>query len=370
MVSPLRPGLAWPGSFNDIAAQSTEETGGWWSEHDLRLAEQARARLFGGHCGPDGVRSLSAAIYTNDTVWLGRHFIPLTTFRRFAELAAEYSAKLIIVFHPYPCAGLVGGLPAAMDDALNELMREYPNALVYPREMVEHWPDERFTGTDHLRIGYEGLNSARVGKFVADALGIPPANEPLPKTDMPPVATDLLEPPVWIGDESVRDWRPIGLSLSTHDMSSAAIENANNERHYFYSTITGLEPGKPYIASIFFKPIGRRSINIVLRDADVSARGAVQGYVLCNPTEESVARFGPFYDSDMAHRESWFVCWGSIVLSQPTAMFGVEILSSSGASPYPGDNNSGIEFRGAAVHYGLKGSVGPVTQATTGDGTK
>ena len=150
--------------------KSVHSERGWWGEHDPRNVGDKGKQFFSQLCGdPADLWNVGPASLNSTK----GEFLPLVTFDKFAALAKSYDKKLIIVFHPHPCGQLNEQTLQALEDSVAQLKQKYSNLYVYPAGIFEHWPREIFTGADHLYLGYERFSSRRVGRFVADALGLP-----------------------------------------------------------------------------------------------------------------------------------------------------------------------------------------------------
>jgi hypothetical protein len=344
LVAPRRTGLTNSSDTLNVM-QSVHDEHGWWAEHDTRNVGDKEKEFFRQLCGPNDTWDLNATGFTS----ADGEFFPLITFDKFAALAKSHGKKLIIVFHPHPCGKLNDEFNQALEDSLSLLKRKYSNLYVYPEGLFEHWPREIFTSADHLYVGYERYSSRRVARFVAAALGLPPKSRddtPVPLPSLSLVHAD--EKPVWQNGSIDHKWHIEGLVATPESGSSWRIlETAQNERHYFETGISGLAPNHYYLVVVSYKPIGERTINLVLRDA---GKGH-EGVTVCNPGGLESVRRADFYDGSMiANADGSVTCWGIIKLTQDQAFLGIDLLPRNGSFPYQGDGKSGMLLQNISVY--------------------
>ena len=242
---------------------------------------------------------------------------------------------------------------ATMHRIFSQLKREYPDFAVYPQTLFDHWPNYMFVGPDHLRVGYERPNSVRVGRFVADAFGIPtPSGEPQADETPPPII-DLRSAPAWSDSQIGDAWQATGSEVQPQGAEQGARIVETDEGpglHYIETVATGLTPG-PYIVSVRFKAIGDRIIELAARGRARHSKGST----VCKPKLKTAYRTGDFFDGDMSYlSDDWMLCWGSIEVSGKAMGIDVNILPSSGGPAYIGDGRSGLVIDEVEVHPGWR----------------
>src|SRR5262249_20430207 len=96
--------------FTEDLQHSTRQHNGWWPEHDRRLGGEKRVEYWRQASGATGV-----AVKNDRDIFYGedRKSYMLTEFQRFATLAAHHGAKFIVLFPPYSCRALGGGMREA-----------------------------------------------------------------------------------------------------------------------------------------------------------------------------------------------------------------------------------------------------------------
>ena len=171
------------------------QTDGWMPAPESTMSGAERTRYFSTvWCAKDDEETVPYNLPASAAFVSEREpFLP-----KFAELAQSYGAKLVIIINPYPCPVWNKKLLVIMHATFSELKRRYSNVAVYPSTLFEPWPNYMFVGPAHMRVGYERPNSVRVGKFLADALGIPSESwHKSPADTAPPRIIDLNTPAVW-----------------------------------------------------------------------------------------------------------------------------------------------------------------------------
>jgi hypothetical protein len=327
-----------PGNAAVVAMeQSVRDERGWWPEHDPRRVGAREKQFFRNLCGDDDViQGLTIdSLTTSDG-----DFRPLGVFDKFAAFAESRGKKLIIVFHPHPCRHWDDRIQRALAKAVSSLKSKYPNLSVYPEELFEHWPRETFSGADHLRVGYERHASQRLGVFLADSLGLPTrsADRPPPPPSPPSLIRPAEKP--WIGGRIGDEWRLNGVVAANVAGSATTVTEAETiGRHALETKISGAVPGQYYLASVTYKPLGDRIVNLSLKDANAGP----QGRVSCNfKTEEATPR-GRVYDGSMnLHADGLVTCWGIFQLRQSEATLDIELMLQNAGIYYRGDSRSGL----------------------------
>jgi hypothetical protein len=340
VISPRRNGLSDSGEARDMI-QSVQREHGWWAEHDSRQIGDRNQQFFRRLCGPNDTANLSVEGLSDAE----GHFLPAVLFDKFAALAKSYDKKLVIVLHPHPCSHLNVDVRRRLETSITALKSKYPNVSVYPEHLFEHWPREVFTQAEHLYVGYERYASRRLARFLAAAMGRPSVDTqeepPLPRTS--PLRDG--ESPVWQSGRIDGEWHLEGLLASLAPESGwRIVETERNERHYFETRISGLQPGHYYLVAVSYLPLGERMINVTLRDA------RHEGMTWCDPKALDAGRRGDFYDgSMMLGADGTVTCWGIIKLDSDPAFLGIDILPGGGGFPYQGDGRSGILLRNIRI---------------------
>jgi hypothetical protein len=299
--------------------------GGWWPEDDQRFAADNPDFDL---CKPSDTTGLNLApnvpnsrFYTAGILG-SKRFYPTAMFERFADLAADHGAKLVIAFQPHPCAHIDAEALSILNASLTEVVRERPNVVVVPKSIFEHGPAAQFTGQDHMRIGYDTANSERLGQLLVAALGL---KEPQVAPDRNyAIDADANTPDVWSLRGPPRERYFEGTVPPLDENGAAEIdEKPNAPGYHLETTIPDLEPGKPYIFSLVVKPKGASSITLTLRDLKLPgqlARGE------CDFRAGSGYRTQLAFDSDIeALPDGWWRCWVSVLICDNRAVVGVDI---------------------------------------------
>lgn len=366
IIRPIRVNYP-PTSPEGRMAASLSINRGWESEEDLRMSSSKRASFFEENCGKedyfDPQLDKKTRFYKKD--WMGKEeFIPEKTFSRFAELARRYNAKLIIVFHPYPCDRVIPGGLDPLKKALLSLEKRYPNLSFAPADIFEHWPKIEFDNLLHLRIGYDILASHRLGKLVAATLGITPKPSSPDETgadgsgDEYPDATD--DTPNLLGQDPLgRDWTAIGVAIQRIISTPPELEisetlpNANHPdvTRHIESTISNIVPSTPYVVSFDVKPIGKRSVTLVMRDL----RSGRMGTFACD-IENGIARREDYvYEGDIEELpDGWYRCWASMAFCTSTAVIGLFSSSDAPSDRQPAADGNGLLIRNLRMQQGWR----------------
>ena len=340
LIAPRRTGLNDGGDARNMM-QSVKQEHGWWAEHDSRMIGDRKEQFFRNLCGASDTADVSIESLSTPE----GEFMPPVIFDKFAALAKAHGKKLIIVFHPNACSHLDDRVRRALDTSLAMLKQKYSNLFVYPEGLFEHWPYEVFSQREHLYVGYERFSSHRLARFISAALGLPPKVA----EDLPLPRASLLRPgerPVWQNGTTEDEWHFEGLVASPPSgLDWRVIETEQNERHYFETRISGLEPDRYYLVAVSYKPIGDRVISVVLREA------GHEGSVWCDPKGLDAGRRADFYDGSMImNADDSIVCWGIIKLTQDQANLGIDLLPQEGSFPYQGDGRSGLLLRNISLY--------------------
>jgi len=367
LVRPRSEGLSQDDMVRDMT-KSVRQHRGWWAEHDPRRAGQKFEDYWRRLCGDTGIRSSNdnARYYVRDLL-LRRESFPLSTFGGFADLAARHGAKLAIVFHPYPCAGLTGNFLDARRAEIKSLETAHDNVIVLPDRMLEHWPMEEFTAASHLRTGYDTVDSHRVGRLLAAALGVTPAAANVREASSDPTAAaadsvpvaDSATPSLWSSDRfDAGAWRADGVSMpsgaTATDPSEAfqLTETTEDGFHRIETTIDGVSPEVPYVFSMIAKPVGQRALRIEMRDKTTAGRA---GVVDCNMAALHANRQGDALDADMdVLPDGWYRCWGSMAFGGRAVVFGIDVMTEQQDGAYAGDGQSGLLLRAGRLQPGWR----------------
>jgi hypothetical protein len=319
--------------------QSAREHNGWWAEHDRRLTGAKRTDFWREACGETGVaiRSDQDRFYGDDFVH-GRQSYTRTELQRFARLAADHGAKLVVIFHPFSCRGLEGSLLAARRDDVRALVKQYDNMVALPDQMLALWPTERFVGADHLRVGYDEENSRRVGRLLAQYLGIRrDADAPAD----PAGTADVSASPA--GRVTGLRWRSDGAVLRPGDGrdemagSHRIVESASPGGHGVEATMTGITPGATTVVAFPAKSIGARGVLVELRANGRRGRG------YCDLYGGTAQRDGDMLDVGLEPQPNgWSRCWVAMVLDDPTVTLRLSLLDQRLEPSYVGDDRSGV----------------------------
>jgi hypothetical protein len=313
--------------FTDELRQSARAHNGWWPEHDRRMAGAKRTEYWRETCGATGVarQNDGAPFYGED-----KQSHMLSEFGRFATLAARHGAKFVVIFHPFSCRGLEGSFLAARREELAKLLKQNSNMVAFPQQMLELWPTEKFVSSDHLRVGYDEENFRRVGKLLAEVLGI------APRTD----AVDKAGPAESLRRETLRvsDWTTDDALVRHEDRNTVhrLIEAAGRGPHGVEKKLTGLTPGKTAVLSIPAKAIGARGIFIELQTA--GRRGG--GY--CDLYGLTAQRDGDMLDAGLDPQpDGWSRCWVAMPIDAPSATVRLSLTNQRFDPVYAGDGSSG-----------------------------
>jgi hypothetical protein len=348
--------------FNDVI-DSVRLHHGWWPEHDPRLAGAKLAEYWRNVCGETGVRGVGDAeqYYTRDLI-LGRRSRVRLELQHFANLAARYRARLVVMFHPYPCQGIVGDFLAARRADVESVQAHYDNVIGLPPSVFEPWPVEEFVSVGHLRVGYDEKNSRRVGRLLAEALSI--ATGPNLEKQRPDEAANAFGASVmssiWTDDKfAVGTWVPDGISI-LRDRGSVGptelIEGVNNGFHHIETKLEDVEPGASYILSVVAKPVGNRVLHVEARDAGEPGH---RGYAECDMQDLTAQRGGAMLDVGLdVLPEGWFRCSAVMSFSRPGAIFAIGLSRARAGPAYQGDGKSGVLLRSAELRRKTAGLSG------------
>jgi hypothetical protein len=315
--------------FTDELRQSAREHNGWWPEHDRRLAGDKRAEYWRETCGPDGVAVINdgETFYGDD-----KESYMLSEFSRFASLAAHHGAKFVVIVHPFSCRGLEGSLLGMRRRDIERLREKNDNMIVFPEQMLEVWPREKFVSSDHLRVGYDEENFRRVGKLVAAALGI--AARADPPDEVGPIETvrrGVLP--------AVSGWAPADVIVQRDEGRTDVhrlIETAAPGLHRVETTLTGLVPGKTAVVSFPAKAIGARGVFVEVLTP--GKRGG--GY--CDLYGETAQRDGDMFDAGLEPQpDGWWRCWVAMPIDAPGATLRLSLMNERLDPAYAGDGKSG-----------------------------
>jgi hypothetical protein len=315
--------------FTDELRLSMRQHNGWWPEHDRRLAGEKRTEYWRETCGPDGV----AVMNDNETFYGDdKESYMLSEFSRFASLAAQHGAKFVVIFHPFSCRGLEGSLLGMRRGDLERLRGQNDNMIVFPEQMLELWPSEKFVSSDHLRVGYDEENFRRVGKLVARVLGIAPHAD----------AADEVGPGETIRRDvlpAISDWAPAEAVVRSDEGRADVhrlIESAAPGVHRVETTLTGLMPGKFAVLSFPAKAIGARGIFV-----EVLAGGR-RGGGYCDLYGATAQRDGDMRDAGLEPEpDGWSRCWVAMPVEAPEATLRLSLMNERLDPTYVGDGKSG-----------------------------
>jgi hypothetical protein len=319
--------------------QSTRQHGGWWAEHDRRLAGAKRVAYWRQICGETGVafRDDDGRFYDEDFVH-GRQSYMRMELERFALLAADRGAKLVVMFHPFSCRGLEGSLLAARRADIRALLERHDNMAVFPGGMLELWPAGKFASADHLHVGYDEENSARVGRLLAQYLGVRPdaaaPADPAATTDAGAPAATRVTGLQWRSENAVL--RP-GDGRDEMAGSRVIQESPAPGRHGVAATLAGITPGATTVVSFPAKAIGARGVLVELQ-----ANGR-RGGGYCDLYGETAQRDGDMLDVGLdVQTDGGSRCWVAMVLNEPTVTLRLSVLNDQLDPSYVGDGRSGV----------------------------
>jgi hypothetical protein len=314
--------------FTDDMRQSTREHNGWWAEHDRRLAGEKHVAFWRQTCGATGIKRWDdQGVYYVD----GQQSYMRTELERFASLAAQHGAKLVVLFHPFSCRGLDGSFLDARREDVRVLLKQHPNMVALPKQILEPWPTEQFVSADHLRVGYEEENSKRVGKLLAGYLGIAPRSDAPAIAETASVRRDAMP--------ALSNWQSEGVVVLPDDEQPSAqrfIESAGLGVHRVETTVTGLTPGKTMLLSFPAKPVGARGILVELGSAGHHGRG------YCDLYGGTAQRDGNMLDVGLEPQaDGWSRCWVAMVVNAQSAEVRLGLLDERLDPAYVGNGRSG-----------------------------
>ena len=315
--------------FTEEIRQSAREYDGWWPEHDRRLAGEKRAEFWREACGANGVMTENdrGIFYGED----GQSYM-LTEFQRFATLAAQHGAKLIVLFHPFSCRGLEGSMLEARRNDIRTLMQRNPNMIVLPEDMLELWPAEQFVSAEHLRVGYDERNFRRVGKLLAGVFGVAPRAEAPDEGPGETIRREVLP--------TIADWTPEGAAVVRDEPSTGAhriVEAAGGRAHRVETRVTGLAPGRTVVLSFPAQPIGARGVYVEVQSA--ARRGG--GY--CDLYGQTAQRDGEMFDVGLDQQpDGWWRCWVAMPIEAPEATLRLSLMNERLDPAYVGNGTSGV----------------------------
>jgi hypothetical protein len=340
-------------TFSDML-DSIQQHFGWWPEHDPRFAGAKLRDYWRQFCDDAGTRVLddTDAYYLYDPL-LGKRSYVHAYLQRFADLAANHGAKLVIIFNPYPCRKLEGDFLAARRADLEAVKDANSNVAYGP--LFEPWPMSAFIAGDHLRAEYVDINSERVGRFLAEALGIrdiPPGQVGPPvEAQIPPVAANprsLFAPPKHAAAKadgaSVSPWTE-GEGIAP--TSVKVVEGAGYGEHLVKIELDELRARSPYLLSAIVKPIRLRGLRLETFDPDSDInRGSVQ----CSMHELQAFRGANTLDAGLdVLSDEWMRCWFVPAFTASTATLNLVILNEGGQRAYAGDGTSGMLVKDVTI---------------------
>jgi hypothetical protein len=344
--------------FGDMLV-SIREHFGWWPEHDPRFAGARLRNYWRQMCDDSGTRVFGdgGRYYLHDPI-LGKRSYFLAYLQRFADLAASHGAKLVVIFHPYPCSKLEGDfLPARKADV--EAVRDSnPNVVYRPESVFEPWPMAAFITYDHLRAGYDERNFERVGRFLADALGA--RDGPQGRVEQPgnPPAESLAPNPRSVlralgragGATAEADGVSITPSPEGEGPASASVrivESGGYGPHLARIELKDLQPDGRYVVSATVKPIGVRGLRMEILDSGSSVdRGNVQ----CDMNGLEAVRGAQTPDAGLeALPDGWMRCWLVPTAASAHAILNLVVLNDGGQRTYAGGGNSGILVKDVTI---------------------
>jgi hypothetical protein len=339
--------------FSDMLV-SIRKHFGWWPEHDPRFAGTRLRDYWRQFCDDNGTRVVGDGdqFHLHDPI-LGRRSYVRAYLQRFADLAARHGAELVIMFHPYPCQKLEGGfLPARRADL--ETVRESNTNVAYrPEAMFEPWPISAFITADHLRAGYDERNSERVGRFLADVLGIrdiPPGRSPGgPQAgSLAPNPRGILGP---AGEGAAKtdgaSIRPSTGGDGSSPTSVDIVESSGYGAHLVKIELGDLQPGARYAVSAVVKPIHARGLRLEVLDSDFSVN---RGNAQCKMNELEAERGANTMDAGIeVMPDGWMRCWFVPTFAASKAILNLALLNEGGQRVYMGDGNSGVQVKNLAL---------------------
>lgn len=335
--------------------QSTQRNFGWWAEHDRRLSAPKRREYWRRICGETGVPVKDDDdIFYGDDVVRGRYSHMRAELQRFASLAAEHGAKFILAFHPFSCRGLGGNFLAARREDLDALLKQNPNMVALPAEMLVPWPTERFVSSDHLHTGYDEENSRRLGRQLARALGVANAGDvPSPRD----LGTSTAREPTAARPVAMQ-WRSDGAIVARDDMVGewTLREASGPGVHRISGTLAGLTPGAIAVLSFPARPVGTRGVLVELET------GARSGGGFCDLVGETATRERDMLDAGLEMTSDGARCWVAMPVTESAATLRLTLLDQSLARSYLGDGRSGVaigEIKLRETSHFLQGESSP-----------
>ena len=321
-------------SFEDLWAeliQSTRATRGWRPEQDVHRVPERQAQKLAELCGPSGVRLVGGhrpEDFMRDILGSRQSYTQIE-LRRLAALTARRQVKLILIFQPYPCRELQGGLVPSLKAYIEAVQSDYPNLIVPEPALFEPWPGQWFSSADHLAIGHEDAASRRAGRLIAKALGIQFAEPPPPPSPTPPV------PVFGTGTSPLSSWKVHGLSLTSEANATVLVEKAQFGLHLLEHTLPSL-PAGTYVASIRFRMKGDRQL--MLQFHSVQWPGA-SGHFYCSASAGEVARTMSVVDSTVERPPGGALsCSGKFRVTRPGATIRMGLSPTPfWLGPYQGD---------------------------------
>jgi hypothetical protein len=315
-------------TFTEEIRQSAGEYNGWWPEHDRRLAGEHRVEFWRQACGATGF-----AVENDRDIFYGddKQSYMLTEFQRFATLAAQHGAKLVVLFHPYSCRGLAGSMLEARRKDIRTLVERNPNTIVLPEHMLELWPAEKFVSAEHLRVGYDEENFRRVGKLLAGVLGITPHADAPDEGPGETLRREVLP--------AIAEWTRAGAVLAGDAEPAGTyrlVESVGRSAHRVETRLTGLAPGRTLVLSFPAKAIGARGIFV-----DVQAAGR-RGGGYCDLYGQTAQRDGEMFDAGLEPEpDGWWRCWVAMKVEAPDALLGLSLMNERLDPAYAGNGTSG-----------------------------
>jgi hypothetical protein len=343
------------GIFEDML-ESVGEHAGWWGEHDDRFAGTRLREFWRGLCGEDGTRLVGDGDvnYMHDPV-VGKRSYARAYFQLFADLAARHGAKLVVMIQPYPCQKFEGGFVQARRADLEFVRNANPNMAYRPEAVFEPWPTAMFTGADHLRSDYDEVNSERVGRFLADVLGIPDTAERRQARPREHAAesTESRQRSIWpsAGDAGVKmDGLAVAPSRPSDGLLPVPVqlkEGKDVGQHLVEIDLKDTHPATRYMVSAIVKPIGDRRLRLEVLEAGSSAdRGNVQ----CNFDRLEALRGARTADAGLEILpDGWMRCWVVPAITPANAIVNLVVLNEGGRRFYAGDGTSGILVKDVIV---------------------
>jgi len=197
--------------------------------------------------------------------------------------------------------------------------------------MVEPWPTEEFVSSDHLRVGYDEENSKRVGKLLAQYLGIVARADAADEAPAATLRRDVVP--------TISDWTREGalvLPNAGPPATDRLIEAAGPGAHRVETSLTGLAPGRTLVLSFPAKAIGARGVYVEVQTA--GRRGG--GY--CDLFGATAQRDGDMLDAGLeSQADGWSRCWVAMPIDAPGAALRLSLMNERLDPAYPGDGKSG-----------------------------